>query len=275
MARRLSYFKVFATGSSFVVVLAALFLLLNYTAIAVQAFVGPLPPAPSSEKATMRMASTTERITETSSSSRRSVLEQTAAVVVSLGTVLQAAAPAAHAVGPVKVTLKPTGYFAVPCPPDKPIPGEKAMNGMKGLCVTVTADLLESPPKELEKVGVYGFVTDGISGDSVLANNPDLSTDAGQFAMIEAVKTTDKTVTFEFIAAVPRDLDTRPFSNGIGPLNFASLRIISFPGGQQFGAISPCEMNEFSDECETWEAENGPFLRGEYMIKSNVRTKGR
>ena len=149
------------------------------------------------------------------------------------------------------------------------------MVGMRGLCVTVTADLEEAPPKELEKVGVYGFVTDGNSGDSVLANNPDLSTDAGQFAMIESVKPTDKTVTFEFIAAVPRELDTRQFANGIGPLNFASLRIISFPGGQQFGAISPCEMNEFSDECEAWESENGPFQRGEYMVKSNVRTKGR
>lgn len=34
-------------------------------------------------------------------------------------------------------------------------------------------------------------------------------------------------------------------------------------------------MNEFSDECEAWEAENGPYERGEYMVKSNVRTKGR
>lgn len=43
----------------------------------------------------------------------------------------------------------------------------------------------------------------------------------------------------------------------------------------EFGAISPCEMNEFSDECEAWEAENGPYEKGEYMVKSNSRTKGR
>ena len=181
----------------------------------------------------------------------------------------------AHAVGPVKVNLVPTNYQAKLCPPDKPIPGEKAMVGMKGLCVTVEADMKEKTPKDLEKVGVYGFVKDGVSGDSVLANNPDLSTDAGQFAMIEEVKTTDKKVTFEFIAAVPQDFDTSKYANGIGPLDFASLRLISFPGGQQFGAISPCEMNEFSEECEIWEAENGPYERGEYMVKSNARTKGR
>lgn len=43
----------------------------------------------------------------------------------------------------------------------------------------------------------------------------------------------------------------------------------------QYGAISPCEMNEFSDECEAWEAENGQFEKAEYMVRSNPRTKGR
>ena len=124
-------------------------------------------------------------------------------------------------------------------------------------------------------MGVYGFVTDGVTGDSVLANNPDLSTDAGQFAMIESVTTKDKAVEFEFIAAVPTEKDLSREENGIGELNFASLRIISYPGGQQYGSISPCEMNEFSQECEDWEAENGPYEKGEFMVKSNPRTKGR
>ena len=121
----------------------------------------------------------------------------------------------------------------------------------------------------------YGFVIDGESGESVLANNPDLNTDAGQFAMIESVTPKDKKVRFEFVAAVPTEKDISQFANGIGPLNFQSLRIISFPGGQQYGAISPCEMNEFSDECEAWEAENGPWEKGKYMMRSNPRTKGR
>jgi hypothetical protein len=88
--------------------------------------------------------------------------------------------------------------------------------------------------KNLEKVGVYGFVTDAETGDSVLANNPDLSTDAGQFAMIEQINTSDSQVKFEFVAAIPMEKDV---SNGIGSLQFDSLRIISYPGGQQFGAI--------------------------------------
>mmetsp|Transcript_20522 Transcript_20522/g.30844 ORF Transcript_20522/g.30844 Transcript_20522/m.30844 type:complete len:238 (+) Transcript_20522:152-865(+) len=181
----------------------------------------------------------------------------------------------AEAIGPVKVTLVNPVYSAQACPPSKPIPGEKAMKGLRGLCVTVKADLESQSPKDLEKVGVYGFVTDGDTGDSVLANNPDLSTDAGQFAMIETVSTKDQKVEFEFIAAIPKERDISAFDNGIGPLTFSSLRIISFPGGQQYGAVNPCEMNEFSDECEAWEAENGPYEKGDFMVKSNPRTKGR
>lgn len=30
-----------------------------------------------------------------------------------------------------------------------------------------------------------------------------------------------------------------------------------------------------SDECEAWEAENGPYEKGNFMVKSNARTKGR
>jgi len=85
---------------------------------------------------------------------------------------------------------------------------------------------------------VYGFVKDGVTGDSVLANNPDLSTDAGQFAMVETITPKTKMVEFEFVAAVPRDKDISQYENGIGPLDFSSLRVISYPGGQQFGAIS-------------------------------------
>jgi len=70
------------------------------------------------------------------------------------------------------------------------------------------------------------------------------------------------------------DKDLSQYSDGIGPLNFDSLRVISFPGGAQYGAINPCEMNEFSDECEEWEKENGPYKKGDFMMKSNPRTKG-
>ena len=65
----------------------------------------------------------------------------------------------------MKIDLLNPKYSAIPCPKDKPIPGEKAMKGMKGLCVTVDVDLDESPDKDLEKVGVYGFVTDKGTGE--------------------------------------------------------------------------------------------------------------
>ena len=110
---------------------------------------------------------------------------------------------------------------------------------------------------------------------AVLANNPDLSTDAGQFTLIESVLPDATRVTFEFIAAVPKEVDVSSFSEGIQPLKFGSLKLVSFPGGQQYGAISPCEMDEFSMECEAWEEENGEYKKAAYMIKSNERTKGR
>ena len=122
------------------------------------------------------------------------------------GLPLWSAPEPASAIGPIKINLLNPKYSAIPCPKDKPIPGEKAMKGMKGLCVTVDVDLEDIPEQELEKIGVYGYVTDKGTGESVLANNPDLSTDAGQFAMIEKITKTDKKTQFEFIAAVPRDM---------------------------------------------------------------------
>ncbi len=173
------------------------------------------------------------------------------------------------------MNLKPLSYSAIPCPKDRPIPGEKAMKGMRGLLVTVDAEFEAPVPKSLAKVGVYGFVTDSSTGESVLANNPDLSTDAGQFAIVDAVEEGDKRVTFDFVAAVPKEIDLDKYPAGIEPLAFASLRIVSFPGGQQYGAISPCEMDEFSMECEEWETENGKYEKGDFMVQSNKRTKGR
>ena len=139
--------------------------------------------------------------------SRRDVIIGTAATSIGilLGSGISNPQPA-EAVGPVKINLLNPTYSAVLCPKDKPIPGEKAMKGMKGLCVTVDVDLEDSPEKPLEKVGVYGYVSDKGTQESVLANNPDMSTDAGQFAMIPEIKTTDKKIQFEFIAAVPKEM---------------------------------------------------------------------
>ena len=84
-----------------------------------------------------------------SPSDRRAFLSKTA-TLVTVGTLSSAKiAPIepAQAVGPVKISLKNPIYSARICPPDKPIPGEKAMKGMKGLCVQVKADLEDNSPK--------------------------------------------------------------------------------------------------------------------------------
>ena len=60
----------------------------------------------------------------------------------------------ANAVGPIKINIVNPTYSAAPCPPSKPIPGEKAMKGMRGLCVTVKAELEETPPKVSSSCGV-------------------------------------------------------------------------------------------------------------------------
>ena len=76
-----------------------------------------------------------------SQSNRRSFLKTASFLGIS-GVVATTSAPKdAEAVGPVKLNLKVNSYSARICPPDRPIPGEKAMKGMKGLCVTVNADV--------------------------------------------------------------------------------------------------------------------------------------
>jgi hypothetical protein len=136
-----------------------------------------------------------------------SITAASMAGIVNSGGLFSPAQPQpANANGPIKINLLNPKYPAIPCPKDRPIPGEKAMKGMRGLCVTVDVDLEDLPDRELEKIGVYGYITDEGTGESVLANNPDLSTDAGQFAMIEQIKQTDKKTQFEFIAAVPREM---------------------------------------------------------------------
>jgi hypothetical protein len=57
-------------------------------------------------------------------SSRRTFLGTSAAAAV-IGVAFWGKPEQAQAVGPVKLTLKNPVYSAKPCPPEKPIPGEK------------------------------------------------------------------------------------------------------------------------------------------------------
>lgn len=137
---------------------------------------------------TFMLSSSVESIND----DRRDFLSRATGAGVALVAPFMLSPAPANAIGPVKIPLKILKYSAEPCPKDRPIPGQKAMQGMRGLCVTVEAELSEQSPKELEKVGVYGFVTDSQTSESVLANNPDLSTDAGQFTLVEKISPTDK-----------------------------------------------------------------------------------
>ena len=98
---------------------------------------------------------------------RRSFLTTPLDTTLLLSSVASTSPLPAYAVGPIKVPLKVTSYTAAPCPKDRPIPGEKAMKGMRGLCVTVEAEVTEQVKRpELFKVGVYGFITDEVTGES-------------------------------------------------------------------------------------------------------------
>lgn len=87
-----------------------------------------------------------------SSSSRRGFVSKS--IAFALGTTTAASLASidntggvANAVGPIKIDIVNPTYKAAPCPKDKPIPGEKAMKGMRGLCVQVKAELAENSPK--------------------------------------------------------------------------------------------------------------------------------
>jgi hypothetical protein len=91
-------------------------------------------------------------------------------------------APNAFAYGPTEIALKITGYKAVDlCDGRKPImPGQKAMEGLFPVCVEVEADVNNPKDQLLKDVSVYGFIKDDAFGNSVLPNNPDFKSDAGQ-----------------------------------------------------------------------------------------------
>ncbi|CAM9817736.1 unnamed protein product, partial [Scytosiphon promiscuus] len=85
----------------------------------------------------------------------------------------------AVAFGPIKMELTEPEYASVVCPPKTQVPGEKAGAGLKPVCVKVTVAANNPSPKEVIDAAVFGFVYDE-EGTSVVANNPDGASDAGQ-----------------------------------------------------------------------------------------------
>ncbi|CAM9526103.1 unnamed protein product [Chrysoparadoxa australica] len=152
--------------------------------------------------------------------------------------------PPAEAIGPIKIALESPTYQAVACPPGQRVPGQKAGAGLKPVCVEVIASTDNPQKKTIIDAGVYGFVFDD-EGTSVVANNPDGGSDAGQFAIIPEIPPGEGKVKFQFIAAIPPSEELSDKK-----LKFKSLKAISYPGGEKYGAIDECEMNPLADGCD-------------------------
>ncbi|CAM9815824.1 unnamed protein product [Ectocarpus fasciculatus] len=180
--------------------------------------------------------------------SRRDVIAgvgKSVAAAVGVTTLVSASVPdEAAAFGPIKMELTEPEYASVVCPPKTQVPGEKAGAGLKPVCVKVTVTANNPSPKEVVDAAVFGFVFDEDS-TSVVANNPDGASDAGQFAIIDKIPKGSSRVSFQFVAAIEPDED---FS--LKKLKFKSLKAISYAGGQQYGAITECEMNPLAAECD-------------------------
>ena len=175
----------------------------------------------------------------------------------------------AEAIGPVNLDLENLKYSEVECPPDLAAGriggafGGTAAKNVNQACVKVTATVQNSGrgAKKLSQVAVFGFVVDPVLGASVIANNPDMRSDAGQFAQIDEIGVgEDVPISFIFVATVGKD------QNGKLPaLEFRSVRAISYPGGARFEGLSPCELDSLSPECDEVSDEDRDALRKKKM----------
>lgn len=171
------------------------------------------------------------------------------AVVVPLG--LQPSLNPAFAFGPVEIPLKVIKYSEVKtglCNGQKiTMPGQKAMEGLFPSCIEVEATVSNPSKDTLKDVSVYGFVKENIAGNSVLPNNPDFKSDAGQYAMIKSVDPGQSTVAFQFVVAIQENTLK---GEALPPLEFMKTKAISFPGGNKFQPLSDCEMDPRSCDGE-------------------------
>jgi hypothetical protein len=154
----------------------------------------------------------------------------------------------AQAFGPTEVVLSDLSYKQVElCNGQKPImPGQKAMEGLYPTCIEVEAEATNPSGKLLKDVAVYGFIKEKDAGNSVLPNNPDFRSDAGQYAMINQVPPGGGKVKFQFVAATVANTakgDTLP------GLIFFNTKAVAYPGGNKFKALDPCEIDPRADGC--------------------------
>ena len=157
---------------------------------------------------------------------------------------------AAGAYGPTEISLKDLSYKQVElCNGQKPImPGQKAMEGLYAACIEVEATAENPSSKALQDVSVYGFIKDKDAGNSVLPNNPDFRSDAGQYAMIKTVQPGSSKVSFQFVAATTANTAK---GEPLPGLVFFNTKAVSYPGGAKFKALDPCEIDPRAEGCNT------------------------
>ena len=150
----------------------------------------------------------------------------------------------AHAFGPVEIPLQVRTFKQTTdglCNGQTiTMPGQKAMEGLFPACIEVEASVKNPSDKTLKDVSVYGFVKENIAGNSVLPNNPDFKSDAGQYAMIKSVPPGQTDVRFQFVIAIQQDTKK---GEALPPLEFMKTKAISFPGGDKFQPLTDCEMD--------------------------------
>ena len=96
------------------------------------------------------------------------------------------------------------------------------MEGLYPACIEVEATVNNPKESALKDVSVYGMVKENDAGNSVLPNNPDFSTDAGQYAMIKRVEPGEQDIKFQFVAATTKSGQWHQLSRHSSPLTGAS-----------------------------------------------------
>mmetsp|Transcript_15272 Transcript_15272/g.37329 ORF Transcript_15272/g.37329 Transcript_15272/m.37329 type:complete len:224 (-) Transcript_15272:227-898(-) len=176
--------------------------------------------------------------------SRRSLLQAAALAAV--------AAPfavphCAQAIGPVTVDLEIKKFEEITCPPELAAGriggsiGAGASKGIKQSCIKVTAVATNPNKGTIPDAAVFGRVFNA-EGNSVVANNPDGRTDAGQMAMIPSLQAGTGETEFVFVATDKKTSD-------MSDLRFESMKAISYPGGSRYKVYDECEQNPAMDGC--------------------------
>mmetsp|Transcript_23058 Transcript_23058/g.59235 ORF Transcript_23058/g.59235 Transcript_23058/m.59235 type:complete len:216 (+) Transcript_23058:12-659(+) len=177
-------------------------------------------------------------------STRRELL-CTAGVALGSSALLGGQLPA-MAIGPTSIDLSVKKYEEIVCPPELAAGriggsiGAGASKGIKQRCIRVTVSGTNPSKSVVTDAAVFGRVFNSES-NSVVANNPDGRTDAGQFAMIPKVEPGDSTFDFVFVAT--------DSGNELGDLRFESLKCIAYPGGARYKPYDECEQNEAMEGC--------------------------